>query len=106
MQQAEMTQAPAHKLDHLSPAASRLGAAFARTKTIAIVCVVALAGLGWFALALQAANIGMIDALCRAMADGTTSATGVALVAAMWGAMTLAMMLPSAAPMILTYAEI
>ena len=100
-----MTQAPVHKLDHLSPAASRLGAAFARPKVIAIVCVVALAGLGWFALALQAANVGMVEALCNAMA-GSTSAGGIALVAAMWGAMTLAMMLPSAAPMILTYAEI
>jgi predicted metal-binding membrane protein len=105
MQQAEMTQAPAHKLDHLSPAASRLGAAFARPKVIAIVCVVALAGLGWFALALQAANVGTFEALCSAMAGGT-SAGGIALVTAMWGAMTLAMMLPSAAPMILTYAEI
>ncbi|HMJ45136.1 MAG TPA: DUF2182 domain-containing protein [Pseudolabrys sp.] len=105
MQQAEMTPAPAHKLDHLSPAASRLGAAFARPKVIAIVCVVALAGLGWFSLALQAANVGTFEALCSAMAGGT-SAGGIALVAAMWGAMTLAMMLPSAAPMILTYAEI
>jgi predicted metal-binding membrane protein len=106
MQHVEMTEAAGHKLDHLSPAASRLGAVFARPKVIAVACVVALAGLGWFALGLQAANIGMIDALCRAMVGGTTSATGVALVAAMWGAMTLAMMLPSAAPMILTYAEI
>jgi predicted metal-binding membrane protein len=32
--------------------------------------------------------------------------SGFALVAAMWSAMTLAMMLPSAGPMILTYAEI
>jgi predicted metal-binding membrane protein len=99
-----MTEA-AHRLDHLSPAASRLGAAFARPKVIAIVCVVALAGLGWFALALQAANVGVAEALCSAMAGGTT-AGGIALVAAMWGARTLAMMLPSAAPMILTYAEI
>jgi predicted metal-binding membrane protein len=104
MQQAEMTEA-AHKLDHLSPAASRLGAAFARPKVIAIVCVIALAGLGWSALALQAANVGAFAALCSAMAGGM-SAGGIALVAAMWGAMTLAMMLPSAAPMILTYAEI
>jgi predicted metal-binding membrane protein len=101
-----MTEAAGHKLDHLSPAASRLGAAFARPRGIAVACVVALAGLGWFALGLQAANIGVIEALCRAMVDGTTSAGSVALVAAMWGAMTLAMMLPSAAPMILTYAEI
>jgi predicted metal-binding membrane protein len=101
-----MTEVAGHKLDHLSPAAGRLGAAFARPKVIAVACVVALAGLGWFTLGLQAANTSMIDALCRAMVDGTTSATGIALVAAMWGAMTLAMMLPSTAPMILTYAEI
>jgi predicted metal-binding membrane protein len=106
MQHVEMTEAARHTLDHLSPAARRLGAAFARPKVIAAACVVALAGLGWFALGLQAANVGMIDALCRAIAGGTTSATGIALVVAMWGAMTLAMMLPSAAPMILTYAEI
>ena len=71
-----------------------------------MICVIALAGLGWFALALQAANVGVVDALCRALVVGPISATGIALVAAMWCAMTLAMMLPSAAPMILTYAEI
>lgn len=101
-----MTEATGHKLDHLSPAASRLGTVFARPKVLAIICVVALAGLGWFALALQAANVGMVDALCRGLGNGQTSVAGVAVVAAMWGAMTLAMMLPSAAPMILTYAEI
>ena len=101
-----MTEATGHKLDHLSPAASRLGTVFARPKMLAVICVVALAGLGWFALALQTANVGMVDALCRALGNGQTSAAGVAVVAAMWGAMTLAMMLPSAAPMILTYAEI
>jgi predicted metal-binding membrane protein len=101
-----MTEAAGHKLDHLSPAASRLGAVFARPKVLAAICVVALAGLGWFALALQAANVGVVDALCRALVSGQTTVASVALVAAMWGAMTLAMMLPSAAPMILTYAEI
>jgi predicted metal-binding membrane protein len=101
-----MTGAAGHKLDHLSPAASRLGAVFARPKVLAAVCVVGLAGLGWFALALQAANVGMIGALCRALASGQTTGTSVAVVAGMWAAMTLAMMLPSAAPMILTYAEI
>jgi len=102
-----MSEAAGKKLDHLPPGASRLAAAFARPKTIAIICVVALAGLGWSYLGLQAAGVGMLDALCRAMAgDGASGATGIALVAAMWGAMTLAMMLPSAAPMILTYAEI
>ena len=98
--------AASHNLDYLSPAAGRLGAVFARPRVLAAICVVALAGLGWFALALQAANAGMVDALCRALVGGQTTAANVALVAGMWGAMTLAMMLPSAAPMILTYAEI
>lgn len=101
-----MTEATGHKLDHLPPAASRLGAVFARPRVLAAICVIALATLGWFALALQAANVGMIDALCTALAGGQTTAAGIALVAGMWAAMTLAMMLPSAAPMILTYAEI
>jgi predicted metal-binding membrane protein len=101
-----MTEAAGHKLEHLPPAASRLGAVFARPKVLAIACMIALAGLGWFALALQAANVGMADALCRALVNGQTTVASVALVAAMWGAMTLAMMLPSAAPMILTYTEI
>lgn len=101
-----MTEATGHKLDHLPPAASRLGAVFARPRVLAAICVVVLAALGWFALALQAANVGMVDALCTALAGGQTTAASVALVAGMWAAMTLAMMLPSAAPMILTYAEI
>ena len=100
-----MTHTANHDLSHLSPAASRLGAAFARPKAIAVLCVVSLTALGWLALGLQAANFGTIAALCQAMA-ASFSIAGVALVALMWGAMTLAMMLPSAAPMILTYAEI
>ena len=40
------------------------------------------------------------------MAGATWGIASVAIVASMWSAMTLAMMLPSAAPMILTYAEI
>ena len=44
-------------------------------------------------------------ALCR-LAAGPLDIAAFALVASMWAAMVLAMMLPSAAPMILTYAEI
>ena len=125
-----MTEAVDRKLTHLSSAASRLGAVFARPKLLAVVCVLALAGLGWLYLALMLAGMegplaalgpGMglfdllpriLDVLCRpdfgvaAMAHAGWSASGLALVALMWGAMTLAMMLPSAAPMIFTYAEI
>jgi predicted metal-binding membrane protein len=95
-----------HDLPNLSPAESRLGGIFARPKVIAIACIVALTGLGWFALALMAADQSLFATLCRPALGGTPSAVGIATVALMWTAMTLAMMLPSAAPMILTYAEI
>lgn len=102
-----MTEAADRNLNHLPPAQSRLGALFARPKAMAVGCVVALAALGWSYLALLAAanSNGFIDALCRAMAVEVTLG-GTALIALMWAAMTFAMMLPSAAPMIYTYAEI
>lgn len=103
-----MSEAASHDLSHLPPAASRLGAAFARPKTLAAICVLALAGLGWLAFGLMYSGMAGYDALCQALtkAHGAWGTRGFAIVASMWGAMTLAMMLPSAAPMILTYAEI
>lgn len=103
-----MTETARHDLPHLPPGASRLGAVFARPKILAVICVVALAGLGWLALGLIYSSVGAFEALCRplAVSGATWDASGFAIVALMWGAMTLAMMLPSAAPMILTYAEI
>ena len=121
-----MTEAADHSLPHLSPAASRLGAVFARPKLLAVICVIVLVALGWLYLGLLTASMagpgdtwtistwasGTWAAICGStfgvalMPDGVWGVTGFALVALMWGAMTLAMMLPSAAPMILTYAEI
>jgi predicted metal-binding membrane protein len=125
-----MTEAADHSLPHLSFAARRMGAVFARPKRVAIACIVLLTGLGWLYLGLLTAEMGgpagplgpgmgMLDLLPRAVAvlcspsfgvalmpEGVWGFTGFALVALMWGAMTLAMMLPTAAPMILTYAEI
>ena len=105
-----MSDTVGHDLTHLSPAASRLGRVFARPKLVAIVCVVLLAGLGWAYLALLTAGmsgpLSAFDVLCRAMVDSALPPTTIALIALMWGAMTLAMMLPSAGPMIFTYAEI
>jgi predicted metal-binding membrane protein len=108
-----MTVAADHSLDHLSPAASRLGAVFARPKWLAVACIVALTGLGWLYLGLLAASgSGFTGALCSPtfglalMPGGMWGTSGFFLVALMWTAMTLAMMLPSASPMILTYAEI
>jgi predicted metal-binding membrane protein len=83
-----------------------LGAAFARPKRLAAFCVIALAGLGWLSLGLMVTGTSTVGALCRSLTISAWSVTSFAIIAAMWGAMTLAMMLPSAAPMILTYAEI
>jgi len=104
-----------HSLPHLNTAAARLGAVFARPKTIAAVCVIVLASLGWIYLGILSANAipassglwSWITALCRpAAAASSAGFIQFSLIATMWSAMALAMMLPSAAPMILTYAEI
>ena len=125
-----MTEATDRSLNHLSAAASRLGAVFARPKRVAVICVVLLTGLGWLYLGLLMGTMGgeastfgpgmgVLDlvprvtaVLCKPtfgvalMPDGVWGVSGFVVVALMWGAMTLAMMLPSAAPMIFTYAEI
>jgi predicted metal-binding membrane protein len=104
-----------HMLLHLPPAAARLGALSARPKTIAAACVIVLASVGWIYLGILSGHSmpesgglwSWVGALCRpAAAPASSGFTQFVLVAAMWSAMALAMMLPSAAPMILTYAEI
>lgn len=100
-----------------------------RPKAVAALCILAITALGWFWLALAVAGMagsaaalgpgmGALDlgprvftALCRptfglAVPAGTWSLSGFAVIGLMWSAMVLAMMLPSASPMILTYAEI
>ena len=124
-----MTDTADRRLTHLSAAAGRLGAVLARPKVLAVACVVALTALGWLYLGMMLAwtggeaaalgpGMGAFDTLPRAlnalcsptfgigMPHGAWGATGFALVALMWAAMTLAMMLPTAGPMIFTYAEI
>ncbi len=110
-----MSQAAKHDFGHLPPAAARLGHIFAQPKTVAALCVVVLAGLGWLYLALLLAGMrgstsGVADSvlrqLCQALPAAPWRAESIAVVASMWGAMSLAMMLPSAAPMIMTYAGI
>src|SRR3954454_1549987 len=99
----------------LPPPAARLSALLARPKWVAAACIVLLTALGWLTLAWLIAGMGGdgsglsfvlplgLQALCRpafgAQAPG-------AIVLLMWGAMTLAMMLPTAGPMLVTYAEI
>lgn len=73
-------------------------------------CMAALTASGWGYLLLTVAQQapagtgGFLDAMCRAVPIGGSGS--VALIGTMWVAMTLAMMLPTAGPMILTYAEI
>lgn len=112
-----------HRLTRLSPAAAMLGDILARPRAVAIVCVVALAAIGWIYLGVVSASaIGprgdfwaLLQSLCSPSAAAATfgmpragswGAFDAALVALMWMAMVLAMMLPTAGPMILTYAEI
>ena len=104
-----MSETAEHDLSHLPFSAGRLGAAFAWPKLVAMACVIALTAFGWIYLALLTARMdGVIAALCRPTfgAGEILTASSFALVALMWAAMVLAMMLPSAAPMILTYAQI
>jgi predicted metal-binding membrane protein len=85
---------------HLTPAEAFLGQAAARPRLV--VSLVTLAVVGWIIVALSATHV-----LHIAMPSGQAWHVGDFVAAAlMWGAMTLAMMLPSAAPMIVTYAEI
>lgn len=94
-----------HVLTQLSATETRLSGALSQPKRIALGCVAALTGLGWLAVGLMSAASPLNwQALCQPSAAGGVGE--LALTAPMWLAMTLAMMLPTAGPMILTYAEI
>ena len=94
-----------HSLPHLSGAAAGLGYVVARPRIVAIASIIGLTVLGWLWLGMIAVRQpDLWQALCSA-APAATLAEAAPLLA-MWGAMTLAMMIPGAAPMILTYAEI
>jgi predicted metal-binding membrane protein len=92
-------------LEFLSPAALRLGRMAARPRAIAVLCVVSLTALGWVYLAIAQGRADLWDIICRPL-SAAGNANELLLGLAMWAAMVLAMMLPSAAPMVLTYAEI
>ena len=108
-----MSQTP--DFSHLPAPIAGLAAALARPKAIAVGCVVVLAGLGWLTLAWLVASMGgtgsgltgMLPMSLQALCQPSFGTAGPgAVVGLMWAAMTLAMMLPTAGPMILTYAEI
>jgi predicted metal-binding membrane protein len=87
-------------LSHLEPAETRLGHGLAHPKLLLSIAM--LAALGWITIGLAATHV-----LHVFMPSGQAwTAVDLGAAALMWMAMTLAMMLPSAGPMILTYAEI
>ena len=78
---------------------------------LAFVCIGVLVAAGWLYLGFVVAGmsgIGVLEALCRPSfgAQAGWSFAQAGLVLSMWCAMALAMMLPTAGPMILTYAEL
>ena len=86
-----------------TPALRALG----RPRWLAIGCIAVLAAAGWSYLGLMLGASGVLEALCRpAFGTAGPGLAQASLVFAMWCAMALAMMLPTAGPMILTYAEI
>src|SRR4051812_49119193 len=91
--------------------AGPLARALRRPKALAFACIAVLVAAGWIYLGLVLAGEhtpGLFSVLCQP-SFGMRGATGIvegAAVFAMWCAMTLAMMLPTAGPMIMTYADI
>jgi predicted metal-binding membrane protein len=83
-----------------------------RPKVSAFACIAVLAAAGWIYLGLilagQTAAGGILQALCQPLygVAGSSGVAALSLTFAMWCAMALAMMLPTAGPMILTYADI
>src|SRR6202158_3362084 len=96
---------------HLSPAAAMLARHAARPRCIALAGVCTLTALGAAILGLLmtkngAENFAFLKALCGANAVLDGNAIAFALSFAAWAAMAVVMMLPGAAPMLLTYEEI
>jgi predicted metal-binding membrane protein len=96
---------------HLSPAAAMLARGAARPRAVALAGICALTALGAAILGLLmtqngAGNFAAFQVLCGANAKLDANAVAFALSFATWAAMVLVMMVPGAAPMLLTYAEI
>jgi predicted metal-binding membrane protein len=93
-----------------SSARSPVLRALARPRVLALGCVAVLVAAGWAHLGLILAGQsgrGIFQALCQPIyGTDSSSAAGAFLTFAMWCAMTLATMLPTAVPMIVTHADL
>ena len=84
------------------------GALLARREKIALLAaILVVAGVAWSYLVLSAAHMSMDGAAHAAMGMSSPwTATTAMLTFIMWAVMMVAMMLPTAAPMVLTYAAV
>jgi predicted metal-binding membrane protein len=83
--------------------------ALARPRLLAVACIAVLVAGGWIYVGLTLAamsGVTFLEVLCQPSFGFGVEAAQAGLLFGMWGAMALAMMLPTAAPMILTYADI
>jgi predicted metal-binding membrane protein len=98
----------------LAAAPLRQGGVAMHPRLVAALAIVVLAAAGGIYLGLMVADAArsggfaheLFEALCRADFAGETSVARFALVLLMWCAMVLVMMLPTASPMVMTYAQI
>src|SRR5262245_35690514 len=96
-------------LPQSDPARPPILRALARPRPLALACIALLAACGWGYLGLILAgqqSSGLWRALCQPLYSATISPAAMLLTFAMWCAMVLAMMLPTAAPMVMTYADL
>lgn len=74
-----------------------------RPRLTMALCLAVILSVSWMALwkSAEASGVGVLDALCGPVGDA-----GLSQLVIVWLAMTLAMMIPSAMPMISTYLDI
>jgi predicted metal-binding membrane protein len=96
-------QAPAIEGTRESPSAS--GSLVVRERRVAASLLV-LGGVAWLVLAWLAFDMDHPLAQLTMPSSAHWSGANVAAIAAMWGVMMVAMMLPSALPMVLTFSEV
>lgn len=90
----------------LGSAAGPLDRLLRRDRTVVLAAVVALAGTSWAYIAYLAWEMGRMDMVMAMPTVRPWSAIDLLLLWIMWAVMMVAMMLPSAAPMILLFTSI
>jgi predicted metal-binding membrane protein len=92
-------------LTSVTSAAPLLGPAL-RERLVILAALLGIAGLCWLYLSREAADMAAMDDMIMPMPMEPTGGVQLVLLLAMWWIMMIGMMLPSAAPMILTFATI